>query len=130
MNSVKATWMSESFHPVPDCSGLTKSVHAYCRFAIMIIAMSDAHSWNHRLLMLMQPSSQRLLVVSYLVSLGRGRLQPARTFRGSEKLGLLRHRQLHREEAIEQPGVEQADGDQHDVGAVALDQVKVLEQRG
>src|SRR4030095_15239571 len=106
MNSVKATWMSESFQPVPDCSGFTKSVHAYCRFAIMIIAMSDAHSWNHRLLMLMQPSSRRLLVGSYLVSLGPGRVQPPPTFGRREKLGLLRHRQLHREEAIEQPRVE------------------------
>ena len=51
MNSVNANWMSESFQPVPSCSGWTNSVQAYCRFAIMIIAMSDAHSWNQRLLM-------------------------------------------------------------------------------
>ena len=48
MNSVNANWMSESFQPVPFCSGLTNSVQAYCRFAIMIIAMSDAPSWNQR----------------------------------------------------------------------------------
>ena len=36
--------MSDSFQPVLCCSGFTKSVHAYCRFAIMIIAMSDAQS--------------------------------------------------------------------------------------
>src|SRR6266545_2515269 len=34
---------------VAVCIGSTNSVHAYCRFAIMIIAMSDATSWNHRL---------------------------------------------------------------------------------
>jgi hypothetical protein len=36
--------MSESVHPVPAWSGLTKSVHAYCRFAIMIIAINEAPS--------------------------------------------------------------------------------------
>src|SRR6266511_67281 len=49
MNRVKANWICETFQPVCACSGLTKSVHAYCRFAIMIIAMSDATSWNQRL---------------------------------------------------------------------------------
>ena len=47
---MNAHWMSDSFQPVPCCSGLTNSVQAYCRFAIMIIAISDAHSWNQRLL--------------------------------------------------------------------------------
>ena len=56
MNSVNANWISESFQPVAFCSGGTKSVHAYCRFAIMIIAMSDAPSWHHRLLMLINHS--------------------------------------------------------------------------
>ena len=37
--------------------------------------------------------------------------------------------QLHREEAIEQPGVEQADADEHEERAVALDELQVLEQR-
>jgi hypothetical protein len=50
MNSVNANEMSEGFHPVALFIGLTKSVQAYWRFAIMIIAMSDATSWNHRLL--------------------------------------------------------------------------------
>src|SRR6476620_6699890 len=50
MNSVKANWMSDSFQCVLACIGFTNSVHAYCRFAIMIIATSDAHSWNQRLL--------------------------------------------------------------------------------
>ena len=36
---MNANWMSESFQPVPACSGLTNSVQAYCRFAIMIIAI-------------------------------------------------------------------------------------------
>jgi len=44
MNSVKANWISESFQCVLACIGLTNSVHEYCRFAIMIIATSDAHS--------------------------------------------------------------------------------------
>jgi len=44
MKSAKAYWMSDSFQPVPCWSGCTNSVHAYCRLAIMIIAMSDAHS--------------------------------------------------------------------------------------
>ena len=44
MNSVNAHWMSDSFQPVAVCIGLTNSVHEYCRFAIMIIAMSDATS--------------------------------------------------------------------------------------
>ena len=44
MNNVAATWMSDSFQPVPSCSGFTNSVHAYCRFAIMIIAISEAPS--------------------------------------------------------------------------------------
>src|SRR5580765_3701714 len=43
--------MSESFQPVPAWSGCTNSVQAYCRFAIMTIATSDALSWNQRLLM-------------------------------------------------------------------------------
>ena len=42
MNSVNASWMSDSFQPVPACSGWTNSVQAYCRLAIMIIATSDA----------------------------------------------------------------------------------------
>src|SRR4029453_15868714 len=49
MNSVNANWMSESFQPVPACSGLTNSVQEYCRLAIMTIAMSAAMGWNHRL---------------------------------------------------------------------------------
>ena len=49
MNSVNAHWMSDSFQPVPACIGLTNSVQAYCRFAIMIIAITDATSWNQRL---------------------------------------------------------------------------------
>src|SRR5678810_1297549 len=74
-----------------------------------------------------------------MVSLGRppeggpyitSRLQSARSFSGREKLRLLRHRQLHREEAIEQPGVEHADREHHEIGAVALDQMEILEQRG
>ena len=48
MNSVKAHWMSDSFQPVPVRIGSTNSVHEYWRFAIMIIAISDATSWNHR----------------------------------------------------------------------------------
>jgi hypothetical protein len=44
MKSANAYWMSDSFQPVPRCSGCTNSVQAYCRFAIMIIAMSDATS--------------------------------------------------------------------------------------
>ncbi len=44
MNSVNAHWMSDSFQPVACCIGLTKSVHAYCRLAIMIIAITDATS--------------------------------------------------------------------------------------
>jgi hypothetical protein len=44
MNSVNANWMSVSDHPVPSLRGLTNSVHAYCRFAIMIIAISEAQS--------------------------------------------------------------------------------------
>jgi hypothetical protein len=52
MKSVKANWMSESFQPVAPCIGWTKSVQAYCRFAIMIIASSEAPNWNQRLLML------------------------------------------------------------------------------
>ena len=59
MNSVNANWMSESFQPVPACSGWTNSVHAYWRLAIMIIAIRDARSWNHRLLMFTLPSLQR-----------------------------------------------------------------------
>src|SRR4030095_12996913 len=48
--------MTDSAEPICFCMGATKSVHAYCRFAIMIIAMSEATSWNQRLLMLtMQP---------------------------------------------------------------------------
>src|SRR2546426_12563794 len=49
MNSVNATWISESFQPVCVWAGTTKSVQAYCRFAIMIIATSEATSWNQRL---------------------------------------------------------------------------------
>src|ERR1044072_8979670 len=41
--------MSETFQPVLACIGLTNSVHEYCRFAIMIIAINDAMSWNQRL---------------------------------------------------------------------------------
>src|SRR4030095_17264713 len=52
------------------------------------------------------------------------------SFSGRENLRLLRHRQLHREEAIEQPGVEHADREHHKIGAVALDQMEILEQRG
>ena len=44
MNSVKANWMSESFQPVLAYIGSTNSVHAYWRFAIMIMATSDAPS--------------------------------------------------------------------------------------
>jgi hypothetical protein len=44
MKSVNASWISDSFQPVADCIGFTNSVHAYCRFAIMIIAISDATS--------------------------------------------------------------------------------------
>ena len=44
--------MSEFSQPVCFCIGATKSVQAYCRFAIMIIAITDAHSWNQRLWML------------------------------------------------------------------------------
>ena len=44
MNSVNAVWMSESFQPVPACSGWTNSVQEYCRLAIMIMATSDATS--------------------------------------------------------------------------------------
>src|SRR5262245_58169035 len=51
MNSANAYWMSDSFQPVPCWSGCTNSVHAYCRLAIMIIAITDATRWNHRLLM-------------------------------------------------------------------------------
>ena len=49
MNNVNAHWMSDSFQPVPACIGLTNSVQAYCRFAIMTIAITDATSWNQRL---------------------------------------------------------------------------------
>ena len=41
--------MSETLQPVLACIGLTNSVHEYCRFAIMIIAINDAMSWNQRL---------------------------------------------------------------------------------
>jgi len=44
MKSVNASCTSETAHPVPARSGCTNSVHAYCRFAIMIIATSDATS--------------------------------------------------------------------------------------
>ena len=44
MNSVNAHWISDSFQPVPWRIGSTNSVQAYCRFAIMIIAISDATS--------------------------------------------------------------------------------------
>src|SRR3954453_21296936 len=40
--------MPDSDQPVPACRGVTNSVHAYWRLAIMIIATRDAHSWNHR----------------------------------------------------------------------------------
>jgi hypothetical protein len=36
--------MSERCQPVADCIGSTNSVHAYCKFAIMIIAISAATS--------------------------------------------------------------------------------------
>src|SRR6185436_4420716 len=49
MKSVNAHWISDSFQPVPTRIGSTNSVHAYCRFAIMIIAITDATSWNQRL---------------------------------------------------------------------------------
>jgi hypothetical protein len=49
MNNVNAHWMSDNFHPVAARIGSTNSVHEYWRFAIMIMATSDAHSWNHRL---------------------------------------------------------------------------------
>src|SRR5688572_6457888 len=55
MNSVKANWISDSVQPVSACKGWTNSVHAYWRLAIMIIAISDATSWNHRLLTFTQP---------------------------------------------------------------------------
>jgi len=44
MKSVNASWMSDSFHPVPIWTGLTNSVHEYCRLAIITIAMTDATS--------------------------------------------------------------------------------------
>ena len=55
---MNANWMSDSFQPVPACSGSTNSVHAYCRLAIMIIAISDATSWNQRLLMFTAPAAR------------------------------------------------------------------------
>ena len=44
MKSVKASWMSDNFQPVPAWTGLTNSVHAYCRLAIITIAMTAATS--------------------------------------------------------------------------------------
>src|SRR5829696_9075895 len=49
MNSVNANWTSGSAHPLPSRSGCTNNVQEYCRFAIMIIAINDATSWNQRL---------------------------------------------------------------------------------
>src|SRR5437879_13794825 len=42
--------MSDSFHPVPSCIGLTNSVQPYWKFAIMIMPTSAVPSWNQRLL--------------------------------------------------------------------------------
>src|SRR4029450_10317238 len=71
MNIANAAWISDSAQPVCFCMGPTKSVHAYCRLAIMIIAMTDATSWNQRLLMLtMQPL--RLSPVRVALDVHRG----------------------------------------------------------
>jgi hypothetical protein len=48
--------MSDRLQPVPACNGWTNNVQAYWRLAIMIIEISDAVSWNHRLLMFTPPS--------------------------------------------------------------------------
>ncbi len=59
-----------------------------------------------------------------MVSLSSGRLKRPPAFGGGEELGLLGQRQLNREEAIEQPRVEQADADEHEICGVALDQIE------
>ncbi len=48
MKSVNASCTSESFQPVAPMIGWTKSVQAYCRFAIMIIATTAALSRTQR----------------------------------------------------------------------------------
>ena len=48
MKSVNAHWMSDTFHPVACCIGLTKSVHEYCRLAIITIAITATTNWNQR----------------------------------------------------------------------------------
>ena len=45
-------------------------------------------------------------------------------------LGALMLRQLHREEPVEQPCVEETNGREHQVGEVAFDDVKIFEERG
>ncbi len=41
---MNAHWISDNFQPVACCIGLTNSVQEYCRFAIMVIAITDATS--------------------------------------------------------------------------------------
>ena len=50
MNSVNAHCTSASDQPLAWRIGFTNSVQAYCRLAIITIAISEATSWNHRLL--------------------------------------------------------------------------------
>src|SRR5690349_22210509 len=60
MKNVNPHCTSDNFQPVPDIIGWTNMVQAYCRFPIMIIATTAAHSRNQRFNFesSLQPSSQ------------------------------------------------------------------------
>src|SRR6185503_17016611 len=114
MDSVNANWMSESCQPVFACSGETKNVQAYCRLAIMIIAITDAPSWNQRLLSM--SASDRSRALPSFIQQFHARIHRARRrhrhpeplaqlddrahnrfdFHGPARLEILQHRRLVR----------------------------------
>src|ERR1700692_2759147 len=49
MNSVKVNWTADSLTPSSCVSGTVKSVHAYWRLALAIMAPTPAVSRHHRL---------------------------------------------------------------------------------